>query len=60
MSNLAPNGHQIEIVSIHEFGLLCHNDEKLAAFSPDGIAGVVEESQSDPLHYVALVEMKSK
>ena len=63
VSCLAPNGHEIEIVSIHEFGLLCHNDEKLAAFSPDGIAGVVVKSASlpdDPLHYVALVEIKSK
>ena len=53
-------GRRIEIVSMHEFGLLCTKDEKLAAFSPDGIAGVVEESQSDRSRYVALVEMKSK
>jgi hypothetical protein len=38
-----------------------HQDERLAVFSPDGIASVVEELQSDPLHYVSLVvQIKSK
>jgi hypothetical protein len=59
---LLPAGRQIEIETIHEFGLLCHRDEKLAAFSPDAIAGVVDKSTSagTTRRYVALVEMKSK
>jgi hypothetical protein len=61
VSCLEPSGCRIKTASIHKFGPLCHQDEKLAAFSPEGKAGVVEESQSDPLlRYVALVEMKSK
>ena len=59
---LLPEGRRIVIETIHEFGLLCHRDEKLAAFSPDAIAAVVEESLSagTTRRYVALVEMKSK
>jgi hypothetical protein len=59
---LLPAGRQIEIETIHEFGLHCHRDEKLAAFSPDAIAGVVDKSTSagTTRRYVALVEMKSK
>ncbi len=41
---LIPAGRQIEIEIIYEFGLLCHRDEKLAAFSPDAIARVVDKS----------------
>ena len=40
--------------------LLCHHDERLAAFSSDGIAGVVEDSEWASLRYPSLVEMKSK
>ena len=47
-------------MSIHEFGLVCYHDEMLAAFSPDGIAGVVEDLEWASLRYPALVEMKSK
>ena len=39
---------------------LCHPDEDLAAFSPDAIAGVIEEILEGDSNYVALVEMKSK
>ena len=60
MSCLQAAGRQITIVSIHEFGLLCHHGEMMAAFSPDGIAGVVENSNWASLRYAALVEMKSK
>ena len=35
---------QIKIESLHEFGLLCHLEEDLAAFSPDAIAGIIEET----------------
>ena len=59
---LLPAGRRIEIETLHEFGLLCHRDEKLAAFSPDAIAGVVQESLTEGTtrRYAALVEMKSK
>ena len=60
VSCLQPAGRRINIVLIHEFGLLCHHDEMLAAFSPDGIAGVVEDLEWASLRYPALVEMKSK
>jgi len=58
---LAPAGRQIKIENVHDLGLLCHAHEKLAAFSPDAIAGVlVDGLPSGPTRYVALVEMKSK
>jgi hypothetical protein len=58
---LASARRQIKIESIHIFGLLCHPNEKLTAFSPDAIAGVlVDKLPSGPTCYVALVEMKSK
>ena len=54
------NRRRLKIESLNEFGLLCHPDENLAAFSPDAIAGVVEELAEGPSRFVALVEMKSK
>ncbi len=58
---LASARRQIKIKTIHDFGLLCHPTKKLAAFSPDAIAGaLVEDLPSGPTRYVALVEMKSK
>jgi hypothetical protein len=52
---------QNKIEPIHEFGLLCHPNQKLAAFSPDAIARVlVDKLPSGPTSHVALVEMKSK
>jgi SAP domain len=57
---LASVSRVMKIESIHEFGLLCHPYQDLAAFSPDAIAGVLEELPSGPTRYVALVEMKSK
>ena len=59
---MASARRQIKIESIHIFGLLCHPNEKLTAFSPDAIAGVLVEDllPSSPTSFVASVEMKSK
>ena len=56
----APANCRIKIESLHEFGLLCHPDEDLAAFSLDAMADVIEETLEGNSNYVALVEMKSK
>jgi hypothetical protein len=40
--------------------LRCHPGENLAAFSPEAVAGVVDELPEGPSRFVALVEMKSK
>jgi hypothetical protein len=59
---LASARRQIKIETIHDFGLRCHPNEKLAAFSPDAIAGVLVEDlpPSSPKSYVAFVKTKSK
>ena len=57
---LASANRRIKIESLHEFGQLCHPEEDLAAFSPDAITGVVEETPEGKSHFVALVEIKSK
>ncbi len=44
---------QIKIESLHEFGLLCPPNKALAAFSPDAIAGVIEETLEGNSNYVA-------
>jgi hypothetical protein len=49
-----------QIESLHEFGLLCHPDEDSAAFSPDAMACVIEETPEGDSNCVALAEMKSK
>lgn len=52
-------GGCLKIKRLHEFGLLCHPDENLAAYPPDAIAGVVEALPEGKSCFVALVEMKS-
>ena len=59
-SDQPPGRQSYDIESLHEFGLLCHKDDKNAAFSPDAIAGVKFESPVGSRRFVALVEMKSK
>ena len=62
LASLASARRQIKIATIHDFGLLCHPTKKLAAFSPDAKAAVLDKGlpHLSPTRYVGLVEMKSK
>jgi hypothetical protein len=48
----------MKIESLHDFGLKHHTDKNLAAFSPDVITVVVEDSAVGKSRHVTMVEMK--